>query len=349
MEERLRVGLVGCGGMGAEHLRIIRTLPDAELVGICDERPARAQRMHAQYGTPVWLNYDAFLEQARPEVVHVCSPSGLHALHGICAARRGVHVLCEKPLDISLANADRFISECASAGVLLGCIFQRRMSAGARAVREAITAGKLGRIISCSGSVKWWRSQAYYDKDAWRGTLALDGGALANQGIHTLDQMLWLAGPVEEGEFARLTTESHNMEGDDVALVVLRYASGALGTLEVTTCCRPDLATRIEIYGEHGAAALRDAEVTAFGASGEDLLATLADKGEQTGGGTEPFDISLAGHRAQIIDFYDAVRSNRPPAVDGHEGRKAVELLTRIYEKGLPGTVLGSPVELPSA
>ncbi|MDE2124981.1 MAG: Gfo/Idh/MocA family oxidoreductase [Armatimonadetes bacterium] len=349
MDSLLRIGLVGCGGMGAEHIRIIRTLPDVELVGICDERPERVQRMNGQYGTPFWLDYTRFLEQARPDIVHICSPSGLHALHGICAARRGVHVLCEKPLDISLANADRFVTECERAGVLLGCIFQRRMSAGGRAVRAAITAGKLGRIISCSGSVKWWRSQAYYDKDAWRGTLALDGGALANQGIHTLDQMLWLAGPVEEVEFARLSTEAHKMECEDVALVVMRYASGARGMLEVTTCCRPDLSTRIELYGEYGSAALRDAQVTAFGVAGEDLLASLTDPGERTGGGSEPFDISLAGHRSQIVDFYDAVRNRRPPAVDGHEGRKAVELLTRIYQKGLPGAVLGTPLELPSA
>ena len=144
MGEALRVGLVGCGGMGNEHLRIIARLSGARLVGVCDYREARALRMSEQHGVPYWLHYERFLDEAKPEAVHVCSPSGLHAQHGISAAERGIHVLSEKPLDIDLAKVDRLIATCDRQGVRLGCIFQRRMSRAAQAVQRAIAEGRWG-------------------------------------------------------------------------------------------------------------------------------------------------------------------------------------------------------------
>ena len=131
-----------------------------------------------------------------------------------------------------------------------------------KAVRQAIVDGRMGRIISCSASVKWWRAHEYYEKDPWKGTWKLDGGAFANQGIHSLDLMVWMAGPVEEVEYAHLETIMHRIEAEDFGIAVVRFASGARGTIEITTCCRPDLATRLEIYGTRGSAAFGDARVT---------------------------------------------------------------------------------------
>jgi len=341
MSDPLCVGLVGCGGMGNEHLKIIARIPGAQLVGVCDDREPRAQRMSATHQVPFWLEYERFLDEAKPQAVHICSPSGLHAEQGIAAAERGIHVLCEKPLDIDLAKVDRLIAVCDRQDVRLGCIFQRRMSRAAQRVRQAIVEGKMGRILSCSVSVKWWRSQTYYDKDDWRGTWALDGGALSNQGIHSLDQMVWMAGPVAEVEYAHLETANHRIEAEDLALVVVRFASGARGTIEATTCCHPDLATRLEIYGTNGSAALDDARVSRFGLDGKDLLETLEDRGTLTGGGSDPWAITLGGHEAQIQDFYAAIAENRPPLVDGREARAAVDLLTKIYAKAFPDQKLG--------
>ncbi|HLK55331.1 MAG TPA: Gfo/Idh/MocA family oxidoreductase [Chthonomonadaceae bacterium] len=342
MDEPLRVGLVGCGGMGNEHLKIIAGISHARLVGVCDYREPRARRMSAQHNVPCWLDYEPFLDEARPEAVHICSPSGLHAEQGIAAAERGIHVLCEKPLDIDLAKVDRLIAACDRHNVRLGCIFQRRMSRGAQIVQRAIAEGRMGRVLSCSVSVKWWRSQVYYDKDEWRGTWTLDGGALANQGIHSLDQMVWMAGPVAEVEYAHLETANHRIEAEDFAIAVVRFESGARGTLEVTTCCHPDLATRLEIYGTHGSAALDDARVVRYGLEGQDLLDTLEDRGGLTGGGANPWAISLGGHEAQIQDFYRAVREGRQPLVDGREARPAVDLLTKIYAKAFPNQKIGT-------
>lgn len=340
--DRLRVGLVGCGGMGNEHLKIIAHIEDVELVGVCDYREERARRMSAAHGVPCWLDYETFLDEAKPDAVHICSPSGLHAQHGIAAAERGIHVLCEKPLDIDLAKVDRLIETCDRHDVRLACIFQRRFSRGARIVRQAVVEGKMGRLIACSISIKWWRSQIYYDKDDWRGTWALDGGALANQGIHSLDQMVWMAGPVAEVEYAHLATVGHEIEAEDFALAAVRFVNGARGTIEATTCCRPDLATRLEIYGTNGSASLDDAKVIRYGLDGQDLLDTLEDRGSLTGGGSDPWAISLGGHEAQIRDFYSAIRECRPPKVDGREARASVELLTMIYAKAFPGLKIGT-------
>ena len=342
MREPLRVGLVGCGGMGNEHLNIIDSLPDVQLVGVCDHREERARRMSAAHNVPFWLDFTTFLEEAHLHVLHICSPSGLHALQGMAAAERGIHVLSEKPLDIDLEKVDRLIAVCDRNDVRLGCIFQRRMSQDAQIVQQAIADGRMGRIISCSVSVKWWRSQRYYDKDDWRGTWQWDGGALANQAIHSLDQMVWLAGPVAEVEYAHLETVNHRMETEDFALAAVRFASGARGTIEATTCCLPDLATRLEIYGTKGSAALEDARVTRFGLDGVDLTETLTAIGIHTGGGSDPFAIGLAGHEAQIKDFYEAVREHRPSRVDGREARHAVDLLSKIYAKAFPGQKLGT-------
>jgi predicted dehydrogenase len=341
MDEELHVGLVGCGGMGNHHLKIIPTMPGARLVGVCDYREDRAKRMNTQYSVPYWLDYEQFLDEAKPQVVHICSPSGLHAEHGIAAAQRGIHVLSEKPLDIDLVKVDRLIEACDRYDVRLACIFQRRLSRGAQIVQKAIAEGKMGRILSCSISVKWWRAQSYYDKDAWRGTWALDGGVFANQGIHSLDQMVWMAGPVAEVEYAHLETAMHQMEAEDFGVVAVRFESGARGLIEMTTCCQPDMATRLEIYGTNGSAALDDAKVIQFGLDGNDLLETLEDKGALTGGGSDPWAITLGGHEAQIWDFYQAVIEHRPPIVDGHAARTSVDLLNKIYAKAFPDQKVG--------
>jgi len=332
MSNALRVGLVGCGGMGNEHLSIVRrAIPVAQLVGVCDHRADRAERMGREHGVGSWTDFTQFLAETRLDILHICSPTGLHAAHGIEAANAGVHVLCEKPLDLDLSRVDSLIAACDANKVRLGCIFQRRAVRGAQEVHRAIASGEMGRILSCSVSIKWWRSQEYYDKDDWRGTKRLDGGALANQGIHSLDQMVWMAGPVESVEFAHLDTVSHDLEVEDFAIVVVRFASGARGVIEATTCCKPDLSTRLEIFGTHGSAALDDAFVVRFGINGEDRLNTLPDRGKLMGGGSDPWAINLAGHLEQIRDFYSAVIENRAPMVDGRAARVSVDLLDKIY------------------
>jgi len=333
---------VGCGGMGAEHLKILARRPDVRIVGVCDGQLERAGRMAADYNAKPWTDYSAFVREADLDVIHICSPSGYHGDHGLLAAEQGIHILSEKPLDVDLGKVDKLIALCDSKRVRLGCIFQKRMSPSMQVVHDAIAAGSMGRIISCSIAVKWWRSQDYYSKDAWKGTWMLDGGAFANQGIHSLDLMVWMAGPVEEVEYANLDTIVHDIEAEDFGIAVVRFASGARGTIEITTCCKPDLATRLEIYGTNGSAGFDDARVTHFGLNGQNMMSTLSDLGTLSGGGSDPWAIDLTGHESQIADFYESLASGRPHLVDGREARLSIDLLTKIYAKARPEVRLGS-------
>lgn len=344
MSKRLRIGIVGCGSMGREHLRLVAELPDVEVAGVCDPHAPASQNVGECFGVSAWNDMEAFCREAKPDVVHLCTPSGLHGEQGIIAARHGIHVLSEKPLDINLSKADALIAACDAAGVNLGCIFQRRMSPAMQTVQRALANGEMGKLISCSVAIKWWRSPEYYASSAWRGTWAMDGGVLANQGIHALDQLVWMAGAVEEVEYIHAATVMHTMQAEDFALAVVRFANGARGTIEATTCCFPDLASRIEIYGTNGSAAFDDARVVKFGIGGEDRMPTLADQGFLTGGGSEPMAINLTGHRAQIADFYAAIRENRPPLVDGREARLSIDLLDKLYRKAFPDVTLGTPL-----
>lgn len=341
MTDSIRVGVIGCGAMGAEHLKIVAENPGARLVGVCDGFEPNARRAAETYAVPFWTDYVRFLDEAGSDAVHICSPTGLHGVQGIAAAERGIHVLSEKPLDIDIAKVDRLIALCREKDLRLGCVFQRRAFAAAQTVQRSIAEGRFGRLLSCSVSVKWWRSPDYYKAGGWRGTWAMDGGCLANQGIHSLDQMVWMAGPVEEVEYARLERVDHDIQAEDFALAVVRFANGARGTIEVTTCCNPDLATRLEIYGTSGSAALEDVRVLHFGYDGENRLSTLPDHGELTGGGSVPMAINLHGHQVQIRDFYDAIRERRSPMVDGREARHSIDLLTKIYAKAFPDQRLG--------
>ena len=328
--------------MGNAHLKLLSRRSDVELAGVCDERPERALRMSELHGTRCWTNFQQFLDEASLDVLHICSQSGYHADQAMLAAARGIHVVCEKPLDLDIRKVDALVAFCEKKGVRLASIFQKRMSPAMIAVQEAIATGRMGRIISCGVSVKWWRGHEYYAKDPWKGTWRLDGGAFANQGIHSLDLMVWMAGPVEEVEYAHLETVVHNIEAEDFGIAVVRFESGARGTIEITTCCRPDLATRLEIYGTNGSAAFDDARVTRFGIDGQDLIPTLDDLGALTGGGTEPMAIDLSGHEAQFDDFYSALAEGRAPTVAGREARDSIDLLTKIYAKAFPDIRLGT-------
>ncbi len=333
MGNTLRIGLVGCGAMGREHARMWGSVEGARVDAMCDSAPERACEAAEVFGAHPFSSIDEMAASGLIDAVDVCTPSGLHADQGLIAARRGMHVLVEKPLDLDRARALRLVEECEGSGLTLGCIFQRRAYPGPQAVSKALAEGRLGHVLTCSIAVKWWRPQTYYDSAAWRGSIALDGGVLANQAIHAIDHMNWLCGPVAEVEYARIATVSHEMEAEDFAIAVLRFENGARGLIEATTCANPPLCSRLELVCSDGAASFDDATVTEFGAGGEDLLPSLGPPTELVGGRSEPMAISLRGHQALIDDFAAAVRDGRPPLCDGRSALLSVDTLTRIYAR----------------
>jgi UDP-N-acetyl-2-amino-2-deoxyglucuronate dehydrogenase len=346
--------LIGCGVVGDVHANALAELAQrgrASLAGVMDLDAARAESYGRRWDVPWSSSLKEALRWPDIDVVHVCVPSGLHATIGISAAQAGKHVLVEKPIDVTLAAADRLIEACHTAGVGLSVVSQHRFDPGFRELQAIVTAGGLGRLVLGEARVKWYRSQAYYESAAWRGTRALDGGgALINQSIHYVDLLLALCGPVDRVN-AVTATAAHSLEVEDVAAVLLRFRQGATGTILGSTAIFPGLSERLEISGTNGTAILEDGALT--------YLATPESVGEIGSHGTAWRDLAHKGraapapheppyggrHTDQIEDFLDALTTGRPPTVTAQDGRAALALVLAAYQAAASGREV--PVENP--
>jgi UDP-N-acetyl-2-amino-2-deoxyglucuronate dehydrogenase len=329
-------GIVGAGAISSTHADAIASLPDARLVAVTDVEPERAKSLAARNDCAAEPDLDALLAREDIDVVSVCVPSGLHAEVGIRAAAAGKHLVVEKPLDVSLAAADRLISAARTAGVVMTVISQHRFDQGLIELRRLLDGGELGRLVLGEASTKWYRSQDYYDSAAWRGTWALDGGSLMNQGVHYLDLLLWSMGPVAEVT-ALFSTQTHQIEVEDAALAVLRFSSGAVGTIVASTAVFPGSAQRLEISGTRGTVVIEDGEIIRCELSAGS--AEAGPRGSLTARGSAPpaaaatpTGLKTASHAAQISDLLDAIDEGRAPLVTGEDGRAAVELVCAVYE-----------------
>ncbi|GAB3036126.1 Gfo/Idh/MocA family oxidoreductase [Parafrigoribacterium mesophilum] len=358
----VRFGIVGVGGIAEIHARAIEDCAGAQLVA-CHTRNVRAgARFAADHGCVYTESLDDLLARGDCDAIAITSPSGTHAQIGIAAARHGKHVLCEKPLDITVERIDALIAACNEQQVCLGAIFQGRFAPGALALKTAIERGRFGRLTQCSAQVLWWRDPEYYARSQWRGTWELDGGgALMNQGIHAVDLLLWLAGGVREVS-ARAQTRIHDIEVEDNLTAWLEFDSGALGTIQASTASYPGSARRIDIRGEHGSVTLVDdapvlwqfdhsaPEDARFASLGDDSQygtgtrhGTEMLRGAEMlhgGGAAVPLPASAEGHRAQYEDFVAAIEQHRPPTVAAAAGRAAVELVRAVYESSRSGAVV---------
>jgi UDP-N-acetyl-2-amino-2-deoxyglucuronate dehydrogenase len=329
-------GIVGAGVISSIHARAIATLPGARLVAVTDVEPDSAKALAAAHDCAAEPNLDALLARDDVDVVCVCVPSGLHADVGVRAAAAGKHLVVEKPLDVSLQAADRLINAAREAGVVLTVISQHRFDRGLLELRRLLDGGALGRLVLGEASTKWYRSQAYYDSSAWRGTWALDGGSLMNQGIHYADLLLWSMGPVAEVT-ALFSTQTHDIEVEDAALAVLRFASGALGTIVTSTAVFPGFAQRLEISGTNGTVVIEDGEIIRC-----ELSADGAERGEHdrvtddargpSAAAANPADLAIASHAAQLSDLLAAIDEGRAPSVTGEDGRAVLEVVCAVYE-----------------
>ncbi len=325
----LRVGFVGGGGITETHARAAGDCPDLEITGFCGSNEKKISALAAEHGGKAFGRLDDLLGLGLDLVV-IGSPSGLHAEQGMAAVARGVHVLVEKPLDVTTARADALIAAAERADVCLGVLFQDRLRPALVRLKDAVDEGALGRLLLASARVKWHRHPEYYSESRWRGTRALDGGAaLINQGIHTLDLLLWLLGPVAS-VCALTSTSVHAIEGEDVALALIEFASGAVATLEATTCAWPGYPRRVEITGTEGTVIVEGDDVVAA-----DLRAPRPDLvvsgGEAVSGASSPKLESASAHRRVLEDFVRAIRTGTPPACDGREGRRSLAVVEAVY------------------
>lgn len=338
------VAIVGCGVIAPTHARALRALPNARLVAAVDVHEDRARAFTDQFGGEPFADLDRALARPDVDVVTICVPSGLHAEVGCRAAAAGKHVLVEKPIDVTLEAADRLIDAAARAGVTLGVVSQHRFDPGVRRLHELVASGRLGRLVLGDAIVKWYRSEAYYASAEWRGTRALDGGgALMNQGIHYVDLLRWIMGPVDR-VLARCATATHDLEVEDVAAAVLTFAGGALGVLEASTAVYPGMKERLEITGTDGtlvveAGELRVEQLRDAGgddpAYGRAVASPAVDA--RASGAADPAAIGGSAHQAQIADLLEAIDEGRAPAVGGADARDALQLVLAVYASARQG------------
>jgi predicted dehydrogenase len=344
-------GIVGCGMISTFHARAIADVRGAKLVACFDTREAAAEKFAADNHCKSYTKLDAMLADSNVDVVTIATPSGAHMEPAVAAARAGKHVIVEKPLEITLKKCDRVIEECDKAGVKLAAIFPSRFHDSSVKLKRAIDGGRFGKLTIGDAYVKWFRTQAYYDSGAWRGTWALDGGgALMNQAIHSVDLLTWLMGPVVEIQANTATLAHERIEVEDAAVATLKFANGALGILEATTAAYPGYLKRIEIHGSEGSAVLEEEDLKAWDFAKprkEDkaILEQMQKSKSSGGGASDPAAIGHHGHAMQFRDFLDAVHKNRTPAIDGLEGRRSVEIILGVYKAAETGKTLKLPLK----
>jgi UDP-N-acetyl-2-amino-2-deoxyglucuronate dehydrogenase len=326
----IHIGLVGGGSISETHARAAREVPGVEITAVYGTNATKVAHLCQQYGGSPFQDLPAFLAHRPMDLVIVGSPSGLHAAQGIEAARRGLHVLTEKPIDISTERTDALIEAAQKNSVKLGVIFQDRLKPDIRRLKEHICAGKLGKITLVDARVKWYRPPEYYGKSTWRGTFEFDGGgALMNQGVHTVDLVLWLFGDVANVQ-SRVQTALHAIEVEDTAVAILEFTSGALCTLQATTAAYPGYPRRVEITGSEGTVVLEDDRIVASDLRSSSDVIEQVDRPKDEGAASHVVN-DLRGHQAVIEDFIRAIQQNGMPACDGREGRKSVALIEAIY------------------
>jgi predicted dehydrogenase len=336
------------------HAQAIRDMRGGRLVCLFSRRGGdKAQALAQQYDVPLYVeDYGAFLAHPGLQVVTIATPSGAHLEPTVAAAQAGKHVICEKPLEVTLERCDQMIAACRQAQVLLGGIFPSRTGAAVQAVKQAVTAQRFGKLTVCSALIPWYRSQAYYDSGEWRGTWALDGGgALMNQSIHTIDVLQWCVGPIAKVHALAGNLSHERIEVEDTAVAVVHYRSGALGTIVGSTAMWPGNALEIRLAGEKGSVWLRGSDIMQWDfmtphRTDARIRARLAPAlaGVPPSGAADPRAISAAGHRRQFENFVSAMRGQVPLLVDGPEARKAVEIILAIYASALSGKTVALPL-----
>ena len=333
----MNFGIIGGGGISETHARAVSEVDGAQVVAFCGANPQKVKELSSRYGGECYLNFEPFLNHQPMDAVIIGSPSGLHAEQGIACAKRGLHVLVEKPIDVTVGKADAFIDECERRNVKLAVCFQDRFATDSVRLKEFIGSGGMGKLIIISAHVKWYRPPEYYTKSKWRGRLALDGGgALMNQGIHTVDLLLWLLGDVKR-VYAKSLTALHHIESEDTLVATLEFANGAVGTLEAATSVYPGYDRRVEITGSEGTIIFEHDRIIRA-----DLKTTFPG-GVQTEGrdqnrsSTSPIVSDVSGHKRIIEDFISAIKTDSTPRCDGAEGRRSVKLVEAIYESARLG------------
>lgn len=332
-QEKIKFALVGCGRIAKRHSELLgnEQIENAKLIAVCDIVEEKANEIGRKFNVPYFTDMDEMMQSEDIDVVSVLTESGNHARDVINLSKYRKHIVVEKPMALTLDDAEGMIKACDENNCKLFVVKQNRFNVPVIQLRKAVESGRFGKLVLGTVRVRWCRTQDYYDQDNWRGTWAYDGGVLANQASHHIDLLEWMMGEIES-VFAKSTTALVDIETEDTAVAVLKFKNGALGIIEATTATRPkDLEGSISILGEKGSVeisgfAVNDIRVWNF-------IDRIDDKeGILKNYSTNPPNVYGFGHQAYYEHVVDCILNNKQHLVDGLEGRKSLELISAIYE-----------------
>ena len=347
------IGIIGCGMVADFHAKAIGAMRGGHLACVYSRSRKNADRVAKANGCAAYTDYNQFLAHPGLDIVTIATPSGAHLEPAQKAAAAGKHVVCEKPLEVTLERIDKMVQACKKNKVMLAGIFQRRFFESVGVFKKAVDSGRLGKITLADAYIKWYRTQEYYDSGYWRGTWKLDGGgALMNQSIHTIDLLYYLAGDVDwVCAFADQAIHKR-IEAEDNAVAILKFKNGAMGVIEGSTACYSPGGHPAEVHmcGSEGSIFMRDDRFAVWefkkGRSNDkrirEKFSTAA--GGAGAGAADPAAISFLEHQKNFENVVQALKKGTAPMIDGAEGRKSVEIILAIYRSALTG---GKPVQLP--
>jgi len=329
---KLGFAVVGAGFIGQVHAEALSTVEQAELKAVYNRTAYRGKVLADKFHIDWYDDFDELLMRDDIDVVTICTPSSLHGDFAIAAAEAGKHVIVEKPLDVTVKRCDQIIEAAEKSGVTLSVIYQNRFKDNVRAMRAALDEGRCGKIVLGDAQIKWYRPEEYFQ--GWKGTKEYDGGgALMNQGSHTIDLLQWMMGEVEV-VFGYVDTLVHKIEVEDIGVAALRFKSGAQGIIEGSTAIYPGLDERLGIYGEDGTIEIEGNRIVTWrfrNEKKEDEKKRMIGKNEQGGGGSTATGIGLRNHGQQMREIINAILEGKEPLVDGKEARKSVAIIEAIY------------------
>ncbi|HZE96441.1 MAG TPA: Gfo/Idh/MocA family oxidoreductase [Planctomycetota bacterium] len=333
------IAVIGSGAIADQHLGAIREIPHAKLIGVYSRSAEKAKKVGEREKCRWSTDYQELLRDPAVDIVDIVTSSGSHGPIAREALEAGKHILVEKPMAMTSVEAEALIALARSKGLTLGVVSQRRFEDQHEAVKKAIDAGALGKLLLAEVSCPYYRDQAYYDSADWRGKIATDGGAIMNQGIHSVDLLLWLLGPAKTVT-GRIATQTHRMEAEDLALAIVTFENGAFGTIMASTSIQPGFTPMLNLYGEKGTIKLEGAAIVHWTVPGVPRPEFASPQASAAVRG--PLLASHQMHQRQILDVLAAIEEGRPPRVSGEDGRRAVRLIEGLYA----ASKSGAPVTL---
>lgn len=338
----LGFAIIGTGAIAHIHAQAIAAIDSAVLVGVFSKTAQKAEEFGRKYNCSVYDSMDTLLKADNLDIVCICTPSGAHMEPALQSIEAGKHCFIEKPLEVNLEKCDLIIQKAEEKKVKVAVVFPSRFYPSSAKIKEALGAERFGNLVLGSAYVKWSRDEKYYASAPWRGTWELDGGgALMNQAIHSVDLLQWYMGPVVSVHALTANRRHTTIEVEDTVVATLKFASGALGTIECTTAAFPGSLKRLEIIGTEGTAIMEENNLLTWQFRQEetedDVIRQEYSGAVSKGGVADPMDIGYFGHQQQILDFMKAIRENTDPLIDGEEGRKSVQIVCAVYESARLG------------